>query len=297
MTLRSLSQLLALALATLSWWVLVSRPGVVDPELAVETHVVFAGIVVVVFSLSFVALRFATGGSIAFWSMKRTDQLRSAAWLILAFLGVMHAANAALFAVGRLDPASAMVTYLLAGTLVPAFFLQFKLITWPSRLRYQGPLRLFLIGGLAICLAAAWSYTGYAARPPEASGLPPVHELIVTVGAVIIGATLEEILCRVLLLTALLDRTGSRFQAVFLSSVVFGLMHVPGHLMDPIMDGDWAFLLQVAFEYAPVFLIQTLFGMILGALWLRTGSITLIAATHAMLNLGKYIGNGLLASG
>ncbi|WP_298161517.1 CPBP family intramembrane glutamic endopeptidase [Brevundimonas sp.] len=176
----------------------------------------------------------------------------------------------------------------------PQFFLKCKLITWPSRLRYLGPLRLFLFGGLAICLAAAWSYAAYTLSP-EASGLPPAHELIVTVGAVIIGATFEEILFRVLLLTALLDRTGSRFQAVFLSSVVFGLMHVPGALTDPIMHGDWAFLQQVAFEYAPVFLMQTVFGLLLGVLWLRTGSITVIAATHAMLNLGSDIANGLLA--
>jgi membrane protease YdiL (CAAX protease family) len=163
-------------------------------------------------------------------------------------------------------------------------------------LSHPGRLRLLLIAGLAICLAAAWSYAGYSTIPDKID-IPPVPDLIVTVGAVIVGATFEEIVFRVLLLTALLDRTGSRFQAVFLSGVAFGLMHVPGALADPIMHGDWVFLQQVAFGYAPEFLMQTLMGLLLGVLWLRTGSITLIAATHAILNMGNFLATGLLAYG
>jgi membrane protease YdiL (CAAX protease family) len=112
---------------------------------------------------------------------------------------------------------------------------------------------------------------------------------------VVLGATLEEIVFRVLLLTALLKRTGLRFQAVFLSSIAFGLMHVPGTLVDPVLHGDWVSLQQVAFEYAPQFLVQTFLGLVLGVLWLRTGSITLIALAHATLNMGNALAYGLLA--
>lgn len=296
MTARRLSQFLALALAALTWWVMVSRPDVVDPEFAVEIHIAFAVVVAVVFGLSYVALRLAAGGSATYWTLNRTDQVRPIVWMELATLGVMLAATVVFHGLGRADPASHEITYLLAGTLVPAAFVQFGLVNWPSRSSHPGRLRLLLIAGLAIGLAAAWTYAAYSVAP-EKSDLPPVPDLIVTVGAVILGATFEEIVFRVLLLTALLDRTGSRFQAVFLSSIAFGLMHVPGALLDPVLHGDWAFLLQVAFEYAPEFLMQTFIGLLLGVLWLRSGSITLIAATHAILNLGNAMAYGLLAYG
>lgn len=295
-TARRLSQGLALSLAALTWWVLISQPVVIEPELAMEIHVALLVVVALFFGLSFLALRLATGGSATYWSMNRTDQVRPIVWMELATVGIMLSAGMVLHWLGRGDPASAKITYLLTGTLVPAAFLQFGLVTWPSRLSHPGRLRLLLIAGLAICLAAAWSYTGYSTTPDKID-IPPVPDLIVTVGAVIVGATFEEIVFRVLLLTALLDRTGSRFQAVFLSSVVFGLMHVPGALADPIMHGDWVFLQQVAFEYAPEFLMQTMVGLLLGVLWLRTGSITLIAATHAILNMGNFMATGLLAYG
>lgn len=296
MTARRLSQLLALSFAALTWWVLVSRPDVIDPEFAVELHVAFVVVVALFFGLSFLALRFASGGSATYWSMKRTDQVRPIVGMELAMVGVLLSTSVVLHWLGRSDPASAMITYLLTGTLVPAAFLQFGLVTWPSRLSHAGWLRLVLIAGPAIGLAAAWSYTAYLNAPVE-SELPPVPDLIVTAGALIVGATFEEIVFRVLLLTALVDRTGSRLQAVFLSSVAFGLMHVPGAISDPVIHGDWAFLQEVAFEYAPEFLMQTWIGLLLGVLWLRTGSITLIAATHAVLNLGSTLATGLLAYG
>lgn len=296
MTSTRLSQLLALALAVFTWWVMVSRPGVMDPEFAVEIQTAFGVIVTVLFGLAFFVLRLATRGATAWWSTGRTDQVRPVGRLLLAVLGMMLAASAVLHVFGRADPVWDKVAYLLAGSLAPAIFLQLKLIAWPSRSGYPGRPSLFLVGGVSLGLAAAYSYAAYSVTP-DALGLPPLDELIVVAGAVIIGATFEEVLCRVLLLTALLDRTGSRLQAVFLSSVVFGLMHVPGRLSDPIMHGDWASLQQAAFDYALVFLLQTFMGLILGVIWLGSGSITLIAAVHAILNLGSVIGAGLLARG
>ncbi|KQY75530.1 CPBP family intramembrane glutamic endopeptidase [Brevundimonas sp. Root1423] len=296
MTLRRFSQFLALALAVLTWWVLISRPDVIDPEFAVALHVTFAVVVLVVFALAFLVLRFASGGSAAYWSTKRTDQVRPIVWMILAELAVTLAASVILHQMGRADPASQYIVFLLAGTLVPAAFLQFGLITWPSRSGYPGMLRLFLISAFALCIAAAWTWAAYS-RAPAGSELPPVLDLVVSMGAVIIGATLEEVIFRVLLLTALLDRSGSRFNAVFLSSVAFGLMHVPGALADPALHGDFAYLPQVAFEYAPQFIMQTMLGLVLGLLWLRTGSITLIALTHAIMNVGNVLAFGLLSYG
>lgn len=97
---------------------------------------------------------------------------------------------------------------------------------------------------------------------------------------------------RVLLLTALLDLTRSRFHAVFLSSVVFGLIHAPLALMQPVVHGDWPILQSAAQAYAPDFLLQTLAGLILGVLWLRTGSIGLVVVTHAIMNVGPTLLTG-----
>ena len=43
--------------------------------------------------------------------------------------------------------------------------------------------------------------------------------------------------------------------------------------------------------------MQTMLGLILGVLWLRTGSITLIALTHAIMNMGNVMAFGLLSYG
>ena len=294
MTARRLSQLLAFALAAFTYWMMVSRPGVVGDEFVGTIYAGFFVVILVVFGLSFLALHLAAGGTATYWTQNRTDQVRPILLMEVATVTMMLAANVAFHGLGREGPASAMVAYLVTGMLVPAACLGFGLVAWPSRSGRPGPLRLFLIAGLAIGLAAAWSYAGYSIAPDRVD-LPPLPDLIVAVGAVVFGATFEEIVFRVLLLTALIARTGSRFQAVFLSSVAFGLMHVPGVLADPVIHGDWALLQQVAFDYAPEFLVTTFIGLLLGVLWLRTGSITLIVVTHAVLNMGGVLAYGLLA--
>jgi membrane protease YdiL (CAAX protease family) len=296
MTSRRLSQFLAIALLALTYWMFVSRPGVVDPEFAGTIYAAMFVFTLILFGLLFLALRLAAGGSATYWTQNRPDQVRPIIWMELATVGLMLAAHVVFHWLGRGDPASAMIIYLLTGTLVPAAFLLCRLVSWPTRTRHPGGLRLLLIGGIALGLAVAWTYGAYSIAPDK-SDFPSVPDLTVAAGALILGATLEEIVFRVLLLTALLDRTGSRFQAVFLSSVAFGLMHVPGALADPVLRGDWAFLQQVALEYAPVFLMQTFVGLLLGVLWLRSGSITLIVLTHAILNLGNAMAYGLLAWG
>ncbi|GAA0869078.1 hypothetical protein GCM10009116_09140 [Brevundimonas basaltis] len=291
MTSRRLTQTLPAALVALTWWTLVSRPGVVDPAFAGTIYVAMFAVTVVVFGVLFLALRVATGGSVIYWSTNRRDQVRPIGWMIVAGVAVMLAAGSILAGLGLFDVGAAWATSLLAWTLVPAAFLQFKWVIWPTRLSRPGPLKLLLFGVVAICVAAAWSYAAFSAAP-AASRIPWDESVIVSLGAVIVGATAEEVIFRVLLLTALLDRTGSRLQAVFLSSVAFGLTHVPGEMAQSVAAGDWTMIQLIAHEYAPQFLIQTLTGLFLGVIWLRTGSIVLIAATHALFNTG-----GMLASG
>lgn len=294
-TSRRLSQLATFALFVLAYWTFVSRPGVIGEEFVGEIYTFVAVFTLVVFGVLFLLLRLGTSGSTTYWSINK-DQLRPIVWMILTVLGVMQFAALALNLVDLSNPTTSNITYLLAGTLVPAAFFQFGLIAWPICLHRAGWLRLCVLGGIGLSAAALWSYWGFSLAPDRSSP-PSVGEGVVTAGFLIVGGTLEEVLFRVLLLTALLVQAGSRLQAVFLSSVAFGLMHVPGALIDPALRSDWEFLGQVAFDYAPEFLMQTLMGMALGVLWLRTGSIALISLTHAMLNLGTHLAVGLLAYG
>jgi membrane protease YdiL (CAAX protease family) len=293
LTSRRLSQLAAVALATLTFWTLASRPDVIQDDFLIESYAAVGAMTLLLIGGVFLALRFTAGGSVTYWSIEK-DQLRPVAWMILTFLGVMQLAFLGLHLSGFSTPTTSEIAYLLTGTLVPAAFLQFRLIAWPARLRHASRLRLIVLGGLSLSAAALWSYTAFSLAPARPSP-PGAEEIIVTMGALIVGGTLEEVLFRVLLLTVLLVRTGSRLQAVLLSSVVFGLMHVPGEVIEPVLHRDWAFLGQIAFDYAPRFVAQTLLGVALGLLWLRTGSITLISLTHALFNLGNALAFGLLA--
>lgn len=112
------------------------------------------------------------------------------------------------------------------------------------------------------------------------------------VADVLVAAAPEEIVFRVLLLTALLDLAVTRFQAVFLSGVAFALVHAPLAVIQPLARADWSTLQYAAYIYAPEFSVQAVVGFALGVLWLRTGSITLVILTHAILNLGAAVAQG-----
>lgn len=289
-TLRLQSQFIALGLAALTFWIMVSAPGVVDPEFAGTIYVVFALLVAVFFGLLFVVLRFATAGSTIYWSgSPRPNQV---GW-ILAMIGVALAVNlsAGWILQDRLGETAEIVA-LLTSMLVPAALLALGLVKWPARLKSASKLRLSLVSAAAIGFAIAVSYSKFA-NGPAVLEIPPVGGLFISVAVLIAAAAAEEVVFRILLLTALLDLTRSRFHAVFLSSVVFGLAHAPFVLLQPVVHGDWLILQSVAQAYAPDFLCQTLFGLVLGVLWLRTGSIGLVVLTHAVMNVEPTLLTGL----
>lgn len=292
MTSRRLAQLSALALAALTYWTIVSRPGVIGDEFPVTIYSTTLVFTLFVFGVSFLALRLATGGSATYWSMERGDQFRSIGWMIVTISAVMFAGHAILDWLDRVTPLVLRANFFLAMTLVPAAFIASGRVRWPSRSAHPGKFTLFLLCLVGLGAAAAWSWMAWLAAPGELAA-PTLGRLLFVVPVVILAATLEEIIFRVLLQTALLERTGSRFLAVFLSSVAFGLMHVPGQFAEPLMHADWTLLQLVAHDYAPAFLLQTALGLVLGVLWLRTGSIVLISVVHALLNMGNVLATGL----
>ncbi len=289
---RSLSQTFALVLAALTFWFIVTAPGVVDPEFAGMLYGVFAVLVVILFGMLFVALRFATAGSTTFWSGSAppSRQVRRISIMIATAL-LVHLSAGWIFELQGLLGETATTTALLIWTIIPAAFVASGLVEWPTRLRRASTLRLILVGAAAVGCAMAVSYTKFA-NGPAVLNILPIGGLIASIASLIVAAAAEEVVCRILLLTALLDLTRSRFQAVFLSSAVFGLLHAPLELMQPVVHADWTFLRSAADAYAPMFLMQTLCGLALGVIWLRTGSIGLVVVTHAIVNVGPSMLTG-----
>ena len=288
---RCLSQFFALALAALTFWFMVSAPGVMDPEFNGTIYVGFALLVAGLFGLLFIVLRFATAGSTIYWSGgPQPDQVGWIATMIGAALAI-HLSVGWIFELhGRLDE-TARILAVFVWTMVPATFLALGLIKWPARLKCASKLRLLLMGAAALGFAIAVSYAKFA-NGPAGLEISSVGGLFIPVAGLIVAAAAEEVVFRVLLLTALLDLTRSRFHAVFLSSVVFGLIHAPLALMQPVVHGDWPMLQYAAQVYAPGFLLQTAAGLVLGAIWLRTGSISLVVLAHAVVNVGPTLLTG-----
>lgn len=293
MTVRRLSQCFGLALAALLFWCFVSSPGVVRPEYVVEGYAAGVLTVAVVFGLMFVALRFATAGSTNYWS--GGDDPKKQAGRVGLMIGVtlaVHITAGWIFDLqGRLGETADIVS-LLTLTLVPAAFLALGIVKWPARLKSASRLRLFLMGAAAVGFAAAVSYAKFANGPADLD-VPSIGGLSIRLAGLITAAAAEEVVWRILLLTALLDLTASRFQAVFLSGVAFGLMHAPLALMQPVIRADWPLLQYAANAYAPELLLLVAGGLILGVLWLRTGSIALVVLTHSILNVGPDLPFGL----
>ncbi|GAA0869174.1 hypothetical protein GCM10009116_10100 [Brevundimonas basaltis] len=112
-----------------------------------------------------------------------------------------------------------------------------------------------------------------------------------------VAAAAEEVVFRVLLLTALLSATGSRLQALVLSSTFFAIVHVPLDLAGPLLALEWQVMADGIVALAPSLLMKLGVGFLLGAVWLRTGSLILISLLHFMGNFGPVLAAGYLILG
>jgi len=288
---RRLSLAFAVALAVLSYWFMISAPGVVDPEFASTIYVFFALALTAIFGLAFLALRVATAGSQIYWVPGLGSQQVGRIALLIATALAIHLSVSWFFDLqGRFDETAGVVG-LIVWTTVPAVFLTCGLVSWPVRLKSASKVRIVALGVASFGIAAAIVYLKFANAPEEYS-IPSLNKLLIQPAGLVAAAAAEEVVFRVLLLTALLSLTRSRFNSVFLSSVFFGVTHAPLALMHPVVHADWPMLAYAAQSYLPEFLMQTLFGLFLGVIWLRTGSIVLIVATHAIMNVGPSLLSG-----
>lgn len=291
-TLRLPSQFIALALAALMFWCIISQPqGALETGEDGLFYAALIALIAVFCGLWFLALKLGTAGSAVFWRGEGgSKQVKRIALMVGVALTIQLSLDATLIVSGHSSALSATITGLLVWTLVPAAFLWSGFVTWPRRMGRPSWFRLLLASVVAIGLAAAFTYRSILISAPET---PSFGELSVMLARLVVAAGAEEVVFRVLLLTALLDLGFSRFQAVFLSGVVFAVGHAPLAMAQPITLGDWPLLHHAIDLYGEVFLAQVAVGLGLGVLWLRTGSITLVTLTHALFNVGAALANPL----
>lgn len=289
MSYRLLSQSAGLSLLAITIWALVSGLG--NTVRSVEDALAFGLLCLAVAGLGgvlFLALRWATSGSAVYWRTEGAPpQVARILAMIICALVMQMAAGAYFDRQGRLGETAVAVS-LVIWTFFPAMFLGSRIVRWPSRVLRPSVSRLLIVGAIALGIAAALTSLGFFSVVGE-SQIQPVSQWPLVLGSVVLGAAAEEVVWRVLLLTALLQATGSRFHAVFLSGVGFAMMHAPLALLQPVLRADWPMLHFAANAYAPEFLMHAVVGCFLGVIWLRTGSITLIVLTHVVLNLGDAL--------
>ena len=174
------------------------------------------------------------------------------------------------------DQAITIIKSLTVHTLwigLPVTLFCLGVVKWPDRLSTPG----FLIPLLG------WVLVAYILIPVFDTAVSnPLLALDLA-----LRATGEEIVFRVILLTAILSATRSPLAALVISSVCFGLGHIPANIAR-ITDFDVSGGRETYWPLLPTLVLMHIgVGVVLGALWLRTGSVALIIAAHAIFNLNN----------
>lgn len=294
---RSLSQILTLCVFVVAIAALLVEDLGPEPDTDLVVYyggivVFFAGFLALSFGLGFILLRQGTRDGATYWSTSDAfQQVPRIGLLVGAIFCLQTTADLVLGRFGFGTSLMAGATGMLAWTLIPATFMHFGSIRWPTRIHQASRRRLTWGAIIGLGLAATWSFTAFSLADTTPS-IPGADSLFVLASALIVAAAGEEIVFRGLLLTALVGVTGSRLQAVLISGVAFAAMHAPYEIAIPVAYGDWHMLLPIAQDYAGKFVGQVVLGLGLGVLWLRTGSITIVTLCHAVLNFGTTLANG-----
>lgn len=290
--LHRLCQALALGMTALIMWALFDRVELEPEFMAIQASAVVLGVLAAALVV-YLVLRIGSSGAAVYWSgATGAGQVRRIGIMILTTVAVQMSAGAVMAATGHLNNLSSSLLGIAVWISVPAAFLALGVVKWPTRLKSVAAPMLLLATVLGVGVASFLTYAGFNGRG-GVSTMDGLNELTLTLAGIVAAATPEEIVMRVLLLTALLDLGTTRLQAVFLSSAVFAAVHAPLSLSIPLYHWDWPMMQFYAWSYVPEFPQQAVLGMLLGVLWLRTGSITLVVVTHAILNVGTTLAQGV----
>ncbi|MFN7620706.1 MAG: type II CAAX prenyl endopeptidase Rce1 family protein [bacterium] len=246
---------------------------------------------VIILGLVVATLKWGVGRSVDYWEAAAEPAQVPRVMLLIVVALVIQLLIVAVVLVANqmsLSQLSSTAVYFLVWTGVPLAMIALGVVRWPRRTASPGPREVLMVAAVAILFAGVWCYIralGYDG-PRHAPTLP---RLLLGGAATLLGATMEEVVFRVLLLTALVRASGSRTQALIISSVIFALAHLPPALAAPVIAGDWIQLPTYFEAFVPELILSIGGGLLLGALWLRTGSIILISIVHALWNLGPVL--------
>lgn len=248
----------------------------------------FPGAIVVVILMggfTYALLRLGSRWPAGFWHSRPTPpQAPRIVLLILFCLTIQTAAIAATTLIPSLSGVSIGIASDVVWTASILLFLATGWVTFPKREGRPGVTEFAIVAVLSIATISALAYLKvFVDTAPRYSG--PISGIVLALPRVILAAAIEEVVFRVLLLTALVRACQSSKHALVLSSIAFALIHVPGAFAKPLILGDGAAISYFLGIYPGLFTWQLGFGFVLGALWLRTGSIALIVIVHTIFNL------------
>lgn len=245
-------------------------------------------VICIMLVLMLAALRLGHRHLVDYWEViEKPVQAPRIAIVIFTIVGFNLIGGAALQLTNNLSYMSESLLALIAWVLIPLAFVGCGFVSWPQRRTFTPRRDLLIVGIISILIAAA---IGLLKVFPGENAMPSLGVMAIQVPKVLVLATMEELVFRFLLLTALIQASQSRTYALILSSVLFGLIHIIIAFAPPIVAMDWSALPALAAAYFPGLVWQLGVGFLLGALWMRTGSIALIAITHALLNVNMVLG-------
>lgn len=255
----------------------------------------FAGtplVVGVTLSLLVAALKLGVSRPVDYWVASNRSQASRLIVMIVASVIIHFTLSAGLILSNAYTWQAGLVITLIVWTGVPVTCLRFGWVDWPRRLATPHKREFLIVAAASLVIAFVLGLL--ASTPTEApSSVQNLANLAFSSSVLLVSATMEEIVFRVLLLTAIVEVTKSRMQALIFSSLIFVLCHIPLTLAYPVVMGDLNMLSEAATSFWPEVVVLTCLAFLFGALWIRTGSIALVAVVHAMLNLGDVVATGL----
>ena len=244
--------------------------------------------------LLILALLLKLGGhqTAPFWeSVPEPEQATRVIAVVAVSCALQLGVSVVLEAVGSFNWIAANLLYQVVWAGVPLVALASGFVRWPRRTGRPATKTLLALGALAVIIAVGAGYIGAIAYDGVRG--TTVSSAIIAGIAIVLGATTEEIVYRVLLLTAIMTVSRSGFSALILSSLIFALIHIPPALVMALGTQDWASLPADLQAALPALVWTIGFGFIFGALWIRTGSILLVCVVHSICNLGPVLIGGL----
>ena len=148
--------------------------------------------------------------------------------------------------------------------------------TWLDRGRADRPAALLALASIPLTTAALVAFIASGRTDLEAAteglqSIPTWALPVVGVGFVLVNPTVEEVLFRGVLQTMVLEVSGSAGVAIAVQGLAFGAIHatgVPGGPLGMAMAGGW--------------------GVVLGIVRHRVGSIRLVWVVHVLANVAIY---------